>query len=287
VYPEFEWIIMDTMKSSGVKKLSPRGKEYGSIKSFIDKIRNMMYSSDGEKIIPVGILNGSFRVRQSFWDGFYDADGFKSDDKNVEISQKNQISCAHLTFLAYSLGYENVIVDDRGDKPNVFRLRMRSNKQKIRKNRSVIKKLREIEATEYVYDLTTKNHHFSAGIGRMIVHNTDSVMIKMNIPDKFGEGGEKILDMGTHFEMATWLAGEITKDFRAPNDLEFEVSFKNSERGLYNFVIYNPDFTFLNIHNRSVPCCRKSTTRTSCTAKRLVKIVILLICLELCHIFLP
>jgi DNA polymerase elongation subunit (family B) len=29
--------------------------------------------------------------------------------------------------------------------------------------------------TEYVYDLETANHHFSAGIGRMIVHNTDSI----------------------------------------------------------------------------------------------------------------
>lgn len=31
---------------------------------------------------------------------------------------------------------------------------------------------------DYVYDLTTENHHFSAGIGRMVVHNTDSIMVK-------------------------------------------------------------------------------------------------------------
>lgn len=28
---------------------------------------------------------------------------------------------------------------------------------------------------EYVYDLTTENHHFHAGVGSMIVHNTDSI----------------------------------------------------------------------------------------------------------------
>lgn len=36
---------------------------------------------------------------------------------------------------------------------------------------------------QYVYDLETDNHHFSAGIGRLIVHNTDSVMVDMNIKD--------------------------------------------------------------------------------------------------------
>jgi DNA polymerase elongation subunit (family B) len=29
----------------------------------------------------------------------------------------------------------------------------------------------------YVYDLETENHHFSAGIGRLVVHNTDSIFV--------------------------------------------------------------------------------------------------------------
>ena len=34
-----------------------------------------------------------------------------------------------------------------------------------------------------VFDLETENHHFAAGIGRLIVHNTDSCMIDLNIKD--------------------------------------------------------------------------------------------------------
>ena len=96
----------------------------------------------------------------------------------------------------------------------------------------------------------------------VIYGDTDSVMVKMKLPD------DKVHDMDEQFKMAKWLAGEITKDFRAPNDLE--VSLKSSERGLYNFVIYNPDFTFLNIPSRSVPYCssRKSTIRTSSIARK-------------------
>jgi hypothetical protein len=31
----------------------------------------------------------------------------------------------------------------------------------------------DIDYEGYVYDLTTENHHFAAGVGEMIVHNTD------------------------------------------------------------------------------------------------------------------
>jgi len=33
--------------------------------------------------------------------------------------------------------------------------------------------------TNLVYDLETENHHFSAGIGNIVVHNTDSLFIKV------------------------------------------------------------------------------------------------------------
>ena len=38
-----------------------------------------------------------------------------------------------------------------------------------------IKSIVECDPEEYVYDLTTDNHHFHAGVGSMIVHNTDSI----------------------------------------------------------------------------------------------------------------
>ena len=34
------------------------------------------------------------------------------------------------------------------------------------------------KTSRFVYDLTTENHHFQAGVGDIIVHNTDSIMIK-------------------------------------------------------------------------------------------------------------
>lgn len=37
---------------------------------------------------------------------------------------------------------------------------------------------------EYVYDLQTDNHHFSAGCGTIVVHNTDSIFVRFPIIEK-------------------------------------------------------------------------------------------------------
>jgi DNA polymerase elongation subunit (family B) len=74
-----------------------------------------------------------------------------------------------------SLGY-SVSLNTRDDKPMICR--MTFTKQSQRKNTNAIKKMYEIAYEGYVYDLTTSNHHFQAGVGQMIVHNTDSIFIQ-------------------------------------------------------------------------------------------------------------
>ena len=54
-------------------------------------------------------------------------------------------------------------------------------KGKQRRNPNAIKKIIDIKYDGFVYDLTTENHHFAAGIGNMIVHNTDSVFFTFNL----------------------------------------------------------------------------------------------------------
>lgn len=68
----------------------------------------------------------------------------------------------------------------------------------------------------YVYDFTTANHHFAAGAGRMVVHNTDSVMVIFEL------GDDRRHDVGAHFQTAERVAQEISRTFKPPNELEFE-----------------------------------------------------------------
>ena len=201
VYPHLAWNILPTLESSGVYKLVPRSRGvYGDIKKFIVAYRASMYTSNKEKRIPVSVLNGSLEVRQAFWDGLYDADGDKNGI-NVRIDQKSQLSASHIMFLGASLGY-SVSVTDRMSKEHIYRVTCTRSSQ--RKDPIAVKRIREIEYNGYVYDLTTTNHHFQAGVGKMIVHNTDSIFVKFPGKDLPGaikagqEAASKITSMCPH-----------------------------------------------------------------------------------------
>ena len=235
VYPDFEWVIMDTLKSSGVYKLSPKGK---NLKEFIINFRNNHYNNYS-KIIPNDLLNSCKEIRQAFWDGLYDADGDKDKNGYIRIDQKSQLSASYICLLANSIGFKTSL-NNRKDKPEIYRVTCTKKSQ--RKNCNAIKKLeyindyvknnslyyenQDINNKIYVYDLTTNNHHFAAGIGNMIVHNTDSVFFKFNIVD--ANTGKKIINkeaLKYTIELAKQAGQLASKFLKKPHDLEYEKTF--------------------------------------------------------------
>lgn len=92
-------------------------------------------------------------------------------------------------------------------------------------NPNAIKKMHEIDYEGYVYDLTTENHHFAAGVGNMIVHNTDSVFFTFNLQTPEGEPirGKKALEITIEIAQE---AGHLASHFlKNPHDLEYEKTF--------------------------------------------------------------
>ena len=92
-------------------------------------------------------------------------------------------------------------------------------------NPHAIKKIITIPYQGYVYDLTTDNHHFAAGIGNMIVHNTDSVFFTFNLATPAGEPirGKQALEITIELAQE---AGHLASSFlKGPHDLEYEKTF--------------------------------------------------------------
>jgi hypothetical protein len=86
-----------------------------------------------------------------------------------------------------------------------------------------IKSILEIPYEGYVYDLTTENHHFAAGIGNLIVHNTDSVFFTFNLEN--AETGEKIVGkpaLEMTIEIAQDAAALCSQWLKPPMDLAYE-----------------------------------------------------------------
>ena len=90
----------------------------------------------------------------------------------------------------------------------------------------LVTKMNEIQYSGFVYDLTTENHHFAAGVGNIIVHNTDSVFFKFNLTDK--ETGEKIVGekaLELSIEIAQEACHTVSKFLKQPHDFEYEKTF--------------------------------------------------------------
>lgn len=98
------------------------------------------------------ILNHeSKEIKKSFIKGY---------DDNINYPNKTKLELAELFYLRTEVGEFNEIFTN-----DILQMTLLNN------------------TSQYVYDLETESHHFSAGIGRLIVHNTDSVMVDMNIKD--------------------------------------------------------------------------------------------------------
>jgi len=158
--------ILDIRKSSKIYRVVPKGHIKYMVKKYLK-----LYDSSGQKQLPHEILNSPKNIRKAFFDGYYRGDGDKKSG-SLRCDIKGKVGAQGLYLLAKSLDYQ-VSINTRTDKPKIFRLNIN---HKQRKPPTIIKKIELIrEQEETVYDLETENGHFHAGIGEMIVHNTDSI----------------------------------------------------------------------------------------------------------------
>jgi DNA polymerase elongation subunit (family B) len=224
--PNMQFKILDTIESSNVYKLVP----VGNIKYMVQKYRNLFYDANKAKIIPNEILYASRKVREAFLEGYYMADGNRKENAKIgclSIDTKNQTSAQHLYYLLKSLDY-NVSINCIDDKPNIFRLGY--TKKIFRKNPSQVKKYFKLHESNsydgYVYDLTTTEGVFQAGIGNLIVKNTDSIFINFDFKDK--NTGVDVYDKVTLYYCIE--LGKISSKFLKtllpyPHNMEYEKTF--------------------------------------------------------------
>jgi DNA gyrase/topoisomerase IV subunit B len=203
--------------SSICYKLIVNGGE--KVREFVDRYRLLFYNdfetfSPTDKKVPIDILNNNHNIRQEFFDGYYDGDGSKTKDcKFFDVASK--ITSQGLYLLCKSLGYE-VSINHNPRKPKVYVLTITKGTQQF--NPDQIKKIIDLGQQEIeVYDLETENHHFQAGVGSMIVHNTDGYHIKGLVMNFFHHFFPSLIKLDFIHSLATPIVkaskGKDTKTF--------------------------------------------------------------------------
>ena len=140
---------------------------------------------------------------------------------------KDQISAAKLYWEACNKGLDPYIDIPHND---LNRIRISINElgnPRIKAN--IIKKMYPIDYEGYVYDLTTDNHHFAAGIGKMIVHNTDSVFACFRFKEKKEELSKE--DSLVVLQKIIKFGEELLKPFFLPTERELFCTYYNEYYG--------------------------------------------------------
>jgi len=208
VYPEYNWNkINDSYSEIDGLKASIK-KSSQSLSPLINKFINV-------KSIPDWVMNGSLKIKKGYWEGL----------ESTSFEEESHHTISQIKYLAESIGY-STIIESRADKPYI-RLICTTNKIMCN-NVNAIKKIHEISypESEYVYDLTTENHHFQAGVGQMIVHNTDSIFNDFVIMKK---GTTEIIHSKEVLQPAIELGILVSKFVQArlrfPHELSYEKTF--------------------------------------------------------------
>ena len=140
------------------------------------------------------------------------------DYRKTKFVSDNKEDCSQYYANTKKSGY-NVTID-YDEKTKIFTLY--KTKDKILEPNKIINMIllkdTKVDEYEYVYDLETESGRFHAGVGELIIKNTDSVFFKMNITDL--ETKEKLKNkvaLGIAIQLGIWASNLI--DTLLPNPM--------------------------------------------------------------------
>lgn len=145
-----------------------------------------------KELIPKNILNANKNIREAF---------FKGINININLKNINKTVAQGLYVLANTLGEKLYFTGEDYINNNI---------------------VKHIE-NDYVYDIETITGRFNAGIGSIILFNTDSIFVDFKIKEKYDLTGKEALQKSIDIavEASDGFKGELKK----PHDLEYEKTF--------------------------------------------------------------
>ena len=186
-----------------------------------------LISETGEYLKPKDIIINHTNLMHNFpciGSQIDNIDSFDHIQTNI-IDIFDQTTAQNYYYQLKSNGY-NVMIDN--DDQNIYRLTFSknvlcTNPKQLKK----VAKLYEPNAYDgYVYDLTTAKGVFQAGIGELIVKNTDSIFIKMDLKDS--ESKADIYDKSTlyyNIELGKCASKFLKTLLPYPHNMEYEKTF--------------------------------------------------------------
>jgi DNA polymerase elongation subunit (family B) len=169
-----ECSIYDTIKSSSVYKISKNNKR------MVTDLYSLCYTERGSKKVPLFVLNGTSNIKKAYLDGIWAGDGSISKYGCESLASIDHTLFAGVRYLMNCLGKKtSVLVHKR--KMAVLTVNTRNGKRYAGKNVNInkVKRVEKLptDGPTWVYDISTEDGSFIAGIGGLCCFNTDGIML--------------------------------------------------------------------------------------------------------------
>jgi GDPmannose 4,6-dehydratase len=142
-------------------------------------LREQLYTRTGHKQVPPLVLNASSEIWEAFLDGYYAGDGLKKG-KGMSVKTNSPVLAQGLCWMYHWLDQPaSVYVEQRAGRAYyalnlASAVRVGAQGQHLRKDPAEIRRIAEPAAdSEWVFDLETESGYFCAGVGRVVVHNSE------------------------------------------------------------------------------------------------------------------
>jgi DNA polymerase elongation subunit (family B) len=202
----------------------------GNNKHMFDKYRSIFYGNKKNKSVPKEILNSTKDIKESFFRGYCTGyEGLTGREigflGNINIKGKVNAQCFYYLLKCLE---KDVRIHTNPNKKDVYGLCIYYG---LKRNINATKEIDFLglstndengEFGAYVYDLETDDGTFHAGIGEMIVKNTDSIFINFHLKDADGnEQTDKHALMET-IELCQKAAKLINDNVPKPQSIVYE-----------------------------------------------------------------
>lgn len=177
-------------------------------KRIINRFKFLFYYTEKKKFIhPYILFNTDNNKRLEFLSGYFiyenleTGTGFNIKEKYI-ITESNKISIQSFYLLLKNINLETTLDIQFGynDCFDVYEIYVNYTKRIYDiKVMSIV----PIYGDHYVYDIETDNHHFGAGIGSLIVHNTDGIHIRGLILNMISTFWPELIEFGFMASMMT------------------------------------------------------------------------------------
>lgn len=200
--------------------------------------------------VPDEMLNLPRRQKELFWTAFYErASACGCECPKNQLVVHTKIGAQSIYTFLRSLGYWVTLEEERHGR--VYRITFsREEKAETEAPHSIcaIRELRQTQEGEFVYDLETEDGTFQAGVGQMIVKNTDSIFV--NFVDYIkGQNPEKEFTevelLEESIKVGEEAAKNVNRDVKKPQNIEYEKTF-------WPFTIFSKKRYFGNKYTKSI-----------------------------------